>query len=227
MIEPEYDFKTIYETFRPRILRYLTRLVGEADAEDLAQEVFVKVDRGLKAFRGESQVSTWVYRIATRTALDRLRGPHGRERLAKQRPAPTVEEAAEGIWTEDQAAPAEQGLIRSQMNGCIRQIVDTLPANYRSAIVLSEMEGLKDGEIAEVLGIRLQTAKMRLHRGRLLLKKALSSACVFYRDERNELACDRKGQGAPLVGIGEGGGRTRVSAGILPKGGAAAKRRAG
>ena len=87
------------------------------------------------------------------------------------------------------------------MNGCIREIIDTLPANYRSVIVLSEMEGLKDAEIAEVLGIHLQTAKMRLHRGRAMLKKELSTACVFYRDERNELACDRKCADGPLIQI--------------------------
>jgi RNA polymerase sigma-70 factor, ECF subfamily len=196
MIESRPDFRIIHDEFRPRILRYLTRLVGEGEAEDLTQEVFVKIDRGLKSFRGESQVSTWVYRIATNAALDRLRGPHARERQGKQASVPPVEEAGEEILTDDQKAPAEQKIIRKEMNGCIREIVDTLPANYRSVIVLSEMEGLKDAQIAEVLGIRLQTAKMRLHRGRVLLKKELSTACVFYRDERNELACDRKGADA-------------------------------
>jgi RNA polymerase sigma-70 factor, ECF subfamily len=199
-IGPEPDFRKIYDEFRPRILRYLTRLVGEGEAEDLAQEVFVKIDRGLKAFRGESRVSTWIYRIATHAALDRLRGPYARERRGKQVSVPLVEEAGKEIWTDDQEVPAEQRVIRKEMNGCIREIVDTLPANYRSVIVLSEMEGLKDAEIAEVLGINLQTAKMRLHRGRAMLKKELSTACVFYRDERNELACDRKGD-AELIRI--------------------------
>jgi RNA polymerase sigma-70 factor (ECF subfamily) len=219
MSEPEYDFRQIYEAFRPRIVRYLTRLAGEAEAEDLAQEVFVKVDRGLGAFRGDSQLSTWIYRIATRAALDRLRSLQGRGRPDRQLPATPIEEAAEGIWAGDEP-PAEQGVIRKEMNGCIRSIVDTLPTNYRSAVVLSELEGLRDAEIAEILGIRLQTAKMRLHRGRLLLKEALSRACVFYRDERNELACDRKGGEAPLVRIGEGvPARAGAAAGNLPKGG--------
>ena len=70
MIESEPDFGKIYEDFRPRILRYLTRLVGEGEAEDLAQEVFVKIDRGLKTFRGESRISTWIYRIATHAAIE-------------------------------------------------------------------------------------------------------------------------------------------------------------
>jgi RNA polymerase sigma-70 factor (ECF subfamily) len=201
MIESEPDFGKIYEDFRPRILRYLTRLVGEGEAEDLAQEVFMKIDRGLKSFRGESRISTWIYRIATHAAMDRIRGPHARERQGKPSSTPPVEEVGNGIWTDEEKAPAEQRVIREEMNGCIREIIDALPANYRSAIVLSEMEGLKDAEIAEVLGIHLQTAKMRLHRGRAMLKKELSTACVFYRDERNELACDRKCADGPLIQI--------------------------
>ena len=65
----------IYKDHRRRVLIYLTRLVGEAEAEDLTQEVFVKVGKGLKDFRGESHLLTWIYRIATNTALDRLRSP--------------------------------------------------------------------------------------------------------------------------------------------------------
>lgn len=205
MSEPESDFRKIYDDYRPRILRYLTRLVGEGEAEDLTQEVFVKIDRGLKAFRGESRISTWIYRIATHVALDKLRGPYARQRQGKPASTPPIEEVGEEIWTDEEKAPAEQKVIREEMNGCIREIIDTLPANYRSVIVLSEMEGLKDAEIAEVLGIKLQTAKMRLHRGRAMLKKELSTACIFYRDERNELACDRKGVDGPLIQINQCG----------------------
>jgi RNA polymerase sigma-70 factor (ECF subfamily) len=68
----------------------------------------------------------------------------------------------------------------------------SLPDQYQSVIVLSELEGLKDGENAEIIGVTLQAAKVRLHRARAKLRKELSGACVFYRDERNELACDRK-----------------------------------
>ncbi len=69
------DFNEAYEKFQPKIARYLTRLVGEHGIDDLTQEVFVKVSLGLKNFRGESQLSTWIYRIATNAALDRLRSP--------------------------------------------------------------------------------------------------------------------------------------------------------
>src|SRR5574342_539452 len=68
-----FELQEIYDAFQPRILRYLTRLVGQFEAEDLTQEVFVKAGQALGSFRGESQLSTWIYRIATNAALDRLR----------------------------------------------------------------------------------------------------------------------------------------------------------
>ena len=71
----EVDFSQIYEEFKPKILHYLTRLTGQQEAEDIAQEVFDKASRGLKSFKGESKLSTWLYRIATNTAVDRMRSP--------------------------------------------------------------------------------------------------------------------------------------------------------
>src|SRR5512147_842987 len=67
------EFREIYDQFHPRILRYMERMVGESEAEDLAQEVFAKVASSLASFRHESQLSTWIYRIATNSALDNLR----------------------------------------------------------------------------------------------------------------------------------------------------------
>ncbi len=70
-----YEFNRIYEEYHAKLFRYLARFVGEDDAEDLTQEVFVKIHKALDNFRGESKLSTWIYRIATNTATDRLRSP--------------------------------------------------------------------------------------------------------------------------------------------------------
>jgi RNA polymerase sigma-70 factor (ECF subfamily) len=75
MDDSELEFQKIYDAFQPKILRYLIRLVGENEAEDVTQEIFVKVSQALENFRGESKLSTWLYRIATHAALDRLRSP--------------------------------------------------------------------------------------------------------------------------------------------------------
>ncbi len=184
-------FEDIYTTYRERILRYLSRLVGAHEAEDLTQETFLKAGRRLEDFRKDSHILTWLYRIATNTALDRLRSPAFRN-LVQIGPSPDeAEEAA--ARADGPARPAiERELIREEMNSCIRGVIDRLPENYRTVIVLSNLEGLKDCEIAEVLGERTGAVKMRLHRARERLRQELSATCVFYRDEENELACDRR-----------------------------------
>ncbi len=184
------DFSTLYNEYYPKIVRYLTRLVGESEAEDAAQETFVKIDRSLESFRGESSLSTWIYRIATNAAMDHLRRP------SSKRPFQPTEE--KDLSSDDEAGPLDSRplldtlLIRKDMNDCIRGVVDSLPADYSTVLVLSEFEGLTNSEIAEVIGISLDTAKIRLHRARTKLRKALEAKCNFYRDERNELSCDRK-----------------------------------
>jgi RNA polymerase sigma-70 factor (ECF subfamily) len=186
-------FQTIHDTYRPKLLRYLRRLVGESEAEDLVQEIFVRIDKALVNFRGESSLSTWIYRIATNAALDRLKSRSARMDAAGN----SVDDGECGTedrdaWTGEKKPSPETALIRKEMNDCIRDIIDELPTSYRSALALSEMEGFTNQEISEILGVSLDTVKIRLHRARARLKQELEKHCRFYRDERNELACDRK-----------------------------------
>jgi RNA polymerase sigma-70 factor (ECF subfamily) len=83
-------------------------------------------------------------------------------------------------------------LVREQMSNCIRGYVNRLPASYRSVVILSELEGLANQEIADALRISLDTVKIRLHRARARLRKELGNGCNFYRDDRAELACEPK-----------------------------------
>ena len=102
MSNDESEFQKIYDSFRPKILRYLTRLVSEYEAEDLTQEVFVKINQALKTFRGESQLSTWIYRIATNVALDRLRSPSFQRMVQKRSSNNLIAEGkieTKGLWT--------------------------------------------------------------------------------------------------------------------------------
>ena len=190
MTHCELEFKEIHDTFWHRIHLYLERLVGEGEAEDLTQEVFTRISQSLKAFRGESQLSTWIYQIATNAALDRIRR---RTRSRGEVPLDMVgEQEDKDTWT-GEIRPLDQQVIRKEMNACIRNVVSKLPEIYRTVIILSEIEGLKKEEIAEILGLSLETAKIRLHRARAKLKEELSRHCILYRDERNELACDLRG----------------------------------
>ncbi len=189
-MDEDAKFHNVYTEFQPKILKYLRRLVGESDAEDIAQEVFVKVGEALGGFRGESSLSTWIYRIATNTAMDHLRKPSSKRSLqsTEDRDLPGDEDTG----PVDDRPLLDTLLIRKDMNECIRGIVDSLPENYRTVLVLGEIEGLTNAEITEVLGISLDAVKIRLHRARVRLKKELEAKCNFYHDKRNELACDRK-----------------------------------
>jgi len=184
----ESEFQRIYDIFQPKILRYLTHLAGEQEAEDLAQETFVKVHQGLENFRGESQLSTWIYRIATNTALDRLRSPSF-QRVAQTSLSENLDEtkiADKVICTEEKKPLIEQQLVREEMNDCIRGYIEKLPENYRIALILSEFEGLRNKEIAGILGVTLGTVKIRLYRARELLKDELRNNCDSYWIEDNE-----------------------------------------
>ena len=197
MADNNLDFHSIFETFHPKILRYLTHLAGRCDAEDLTQEVFVKVSQKLKTFRGESQLSTWIYRIATNAALDKLRSPSFRQPgqksiLDESIAGGEIEIVDKDAWTGEKTPSVETSLIRKEMNECIRGIVENLPENYRTVVVLSELEGFKNDQVAEIIGVSIDTAKIRLHRARARLKRELEAHCNFYRDERNEFACDLK-----------------------------------
>jgi RNA polymerase sigma-70 factor, ECF subfamily len=185
------DFQAIYGEFQPRIHRYLSRLVGRSESEDLTQEVFAKVSQALPGFRGESSVSTWVYRIATNTAFDRMRSP------AFQRTRQLTSEIPEAAT--GPSPGIEHDLARTEMNACLRRYIEALPAGYRSVLLLSEDEGLTNQQIAEALGLTLDTVKIRLHRARARLRARLGSGCDVYRDEDNEVACQPK-TGVPPSG---------------------------
>jgi len=186
------DFNEIYEEFQPKILNYLSRLLGDQEAEDTVQEVFAKVSRGLDGFKGQSKLSTWVYRIATNTAIDTLRSPANRHASGR-----TSLEGCAGVESNTSRLgqtdrPIDQKVIRKEMSECVREYVDRLAPAHRTVLVLSELEGFKNREIADILQISLENVKVRLHRARDRLKKELDDGCIFYHNDEGTLACDRK-----------------------------------
>lgn len=187
------DFKAIHASYHPRICRYLARLVGQSEAEDLAQEVFVRVSRGLPDFRGDAKLSTWIYRIATNVATDRLRSRSFKETQSDKAISHREGSVGEADALPDEKSPSlERQLMREQMSSCVHDYINTLPENYRAIVTLSEIEGLTNQEIAEVLGLTLDAVKIRLHRGRAKLKEKLEKGCRFDRDEEDILVCDPK-----------------------------------
>lgn len=192
ILSPDYDFKKIYDEYYPRIFQYLTRIVGPNAAEDISQDLFDKINSGRGGFQGKSKLSTWIYRIATNTAIDRCRSvvyKHATQHIAIEDDSDHDPQCV----LEDHKPPStDQLVIRKEMSECINKYIDNLSPDYKTVIVLSELEGLANKEIAEILNISLDNVKIRLHRARANLKAAPNAAYDFYYTDQSTLACDRK-----------------------------------
>jgi RNA polymerase sigma-70 factor (ECF subfamily) len=198
VVDDKLVFEEIYTSFHSKIYCYVTRLVGKCEAEDVTQEVFIKAEKALKTFRNESQLSTWLYRIATNAAIDRIRTPSFHQKSAKEQTECSLLEAGhtdiagKNVGVLSKAFSIEEQIIHKEMNECIRGVIEQLPENYRMVVILSALEGLQNKEIAEILEVSLDVVKARLHRGKARLKIELLNYCNFSWDERNELTCDTK-----------------------------------
>lgn len=189
-MSPERDFFEVYNAYYPKILKYVGRIACLNDAEDITQDVFDKVNSGLEAFKGKSKLSTWIYRIATNTVIDRTRSA-AHKKATESISIDTGDDVQHRVV--DQKAPStDQMVIQKEMRDCINEYIDKLPPDYKIVIALSEIEGMPDKEIADILEISLSNTKIRLHRARDRLKAMLDEACEFYYTEQNTLACDRK-----------------------------------
>ena len=181
MSEAGLDFQTIHDEFRPKIYRYLMRLVGEFEAEDLTQEVLVKVSRALPTFRGDSQLSTWIYRIATNAALDKLRRPEFKGIVQLESPDGCnpggVEVEDQDSGTGEKAPSPEQQVFQMERYACYQDFIESLPLSYRTVVALSELGELSAKEIADILDLKLDVVKIRLHRGRAKLLQELKTHC--------------------------------------------------
>ena len=177
-------FEKVERELSDPLRRYLERLTGDrSTAEDLLQETLVKVARGLPGFEGRSSVKTWAFAIGTRVATDHYRRPASKAQIVD------FDEAAE---PEAPDPAIGDRLVIDEMSACVRGVIDGLPGDYRTALVLHDLEGLTAAQVAEVAGCSLANAKIRIHRARRRLKDALEDECNFYRDDENVFRCDRK-----------------------------------
>jgi len=178
------SFENVAAELSGPLRRYLGRLVGDpATADDLLQETLLKIARARPGFEGRSTVKTWAFTIATRVATDHFRRPQNRARMVE------IDEAEAAC---DLDAGADQRLVIDEMSSCVREVIESLPEDYRTALVLHDLEGQTAAQLAEITGCSVPTAKIRIHRARHRLKKALSQECSFYRDGENVFRCDRK-----------------------------------
>ncbi|HVC18818.1 MAG TPA: sigma-70 family RNA polymerase sigma factor [Vicinamibacterales bacterium] len=155
-------------------------LRNREDAEEVMQDVLYKVYRKIDAFRGESALSSWIYRITFNAAMSRLR--NGRFSRPNEVPEQTAlvsdGEGAEGSRQRkdvaDWSALADEEVMRSQMRRRLWEAIVRLPAIYRAPVLLRDIQGLSTEEASAILKVKDQTLKSRLHRGRLILRNQLA-----------------------------------------------------
>jgi len=170
-------FDRLYRDHVDRIYRFAQRLCGQVeDAQDLVQDTFLNAYRGLGGFRGDAQVSTWLYRIAARACL-RLRrkrkGEPARE-LSLDEFIPTSEGEFRLQVPTDGLSP-EEALENKELKRALHQAIQKLPNKYRVVLVLRDMEGLTAKEVGTIMGLNERAVKSRLHRARLFVRRELSA----------------------------------------------------
>jgi len=183
----ETDFDSLYRTHFSDVHRFVFQLVQNASlADELTQDAFLKAYAAWGSYRGDAPERIWLLRIARNTCLDYLRSPR-----ARQAKAPPLDEDREVAATPDREPPltVEQSARQAQMTECVQEFVVSLPETLRSPLILHDMEGLTNAQIAQVLGVSLEAAKMRLHRARARLRGMMEERCDLFRDERNVLSC--------------------------------------
>ena len=187
------DYAGVFTQYHDRLLRYLSGIVGSSEAEDVVQEVFVKVGRKLADLKDSSKLSSWIFKIALNTARDRLRERSAGDRIVLHvsYEAEPDKDRIENV-ADSRSRTAEEGAVRNEMIRCYLDFVRQLPKKYYDVYVLSELEELPDKAISKKLSLPLETVKMRLHRARAMLYQELRAHCRCYYNERGEIMGDLK-----------------------------------
>lgn len=167
--------EAIFRRYHPMIHALAVRMLGNGgDVEDAVQEAFIRAFRGLKTFRGESALKTWIYRVATNvclTYLERMKRVQTLDSLDE----PIGEEGSEtkgAVIASDERRP-EEALLSSELGERIQAALDHLSPEFRAVLVLRDIEGLSYEEVAETTGANLGTVKSRLARARAQAMKWL------------------------------------------------------
>jgi RNA polymerase sigma-70 factor (ECF subfamily) len=173
--------EALITTYGGRAHRLATRITNSAyDAEEAVQDALLSVVRKIDTFRGDAAFGSWVYRIVSNAAYQKVRRrPRARVEISLDEVLSAFDEGClrAGVisdWSSDIGDPA----VHTELRAVLSSAVSELPAHYRAALVLRGVEELSMAEIADALAISVPTAKSRVHRARLLLRKRLSSFMV-------------------------------------------------
>lgn len=162
-------FELLIASHMPAVRRFARAFVAsDADVDDLTQEALVKVYKSLRSFRFQSAFKTWLYSVVRNVFFDATRSRAGRER--------TLEEPleVEHARAPSDAVPADEGIARAEEKERLWRALRALPAEFRTAVVLFDVEGHSYEEVAAIEGVPVGTVKSRLSRGRAQLRALLA-----------------------------------------------------
>jgi RNA polymerase sigma-70 factor (ECF subfamily) len=184
------DFDSLYRDHYADVHRFVFHLVQDTSlADELTQDAFLKAYQAWDSFRSDAPARIWLFRIARNVCFDYLRSPRSRD-------IPSLDAAAaRGLDPivvpvgREPAPSVEHSARRAEMSECVQGFVLSLPETMRTPLILHDVEGLTNREIADILGSTLEAAKMRLHRARSRLRRMMDERCDLFHDESNILSC--------------------------------------
>ncbi|CAN0471121.1 unnamed protein product, partial [Laminaria digitata] len=169
----ERAFEVLVDRYQHRVFGFCARMLGDrAEAEDIAQDVFVTLYKSAGNFRGDAAFSTWLFRVAKNQTLNRIKYLERRGRSARRRDSEGDERVArledhETVRPDDAVADRQQAAM-------VQEAINELAEEHRAVVVLRDMEDLSYDEISDITGLPLGTVKSRIHRARSALAKRLS-----------------------------------------------------
>ena len=174
------DLLRVHDNYYDRVRKFILASVREPSiADDLTQETFIRVGENLSALRDPAKISSWIFRIAHHQVQDHFRAN-------KKSPR---EEIHEGLVNLEEI-PLQKKLEQGEMSQCVQDQLHLLPDAHRTILILADVTEFSLQEIADILGITVENAKVRLHRARKKFKAILEEKCTFEIDERSVLVCE-------------------------------------
>ena len=161
------------------------RVADETEVDDIVQDVWLKMQRGLDGLKDQRRLISWIYQIARHAIIDHYRAPGGRRETPAGLAADLEVHQSLFIRT---AASEDSGQLRMELAGCLRPMIEGLSEDYRQAITLVDLEGVTQHEAAARLGLSVSGMKSRVQRGRRQLRDMLEACCTIELDQRRGVA---------------------------------------
>jgi RNA polymerase sigma-70 factor (ECF subfamily) len=169
----EVAFRALVQRYRSRLMNLISRFINDRDrAEEISQEVFLRVYRNRERYRKSGKFSTWIFTIAVNLTKNEIRS-RVRHRGTFSIDAIDEESGGQGISFPDTKPLPDEDLNSAEIRSRVADALDKIPARYREAVILRDVEGLSYEEVGEILRIPGGTVRSRINRARLMLKERL------------------------------------------------------